>query len=211
MRGRSNNYENGHRFPNVYFQVTFPLPLLSLLLKLPIRELTQPRRGRQQGRHKFAYLIVKNNSCARFARAVFFWHFADVLVLSATWNDLFCSCVDDVTIWWQMLNFVFLSMKRWFQSNSRIVRTHFASVMSLNNWEMITETRSYIFRWRSRCRRPRVCVNSLLVSLRSYDGNCIENVTLKLNFALSSVLRLFHVGHVVQNRRSVLSLAWFSC
>ena len=35
-----------------------------------IRELTQPRR-RQQGRHKFAYLIVKNNICARFARAVF--------------------------------------------------------------------------------------------------------------------------------------------
>ena len=29
-----------------------------------IRELTQPRRRRHQGRHKFAYLIVKNNSCA---------------------------------------------------------------------------------------------------------------------------------------------------
>ena len=35
-----------------------------------ISELTQPRR-RQQERHKFAYLIVKNNSFARFARAVF--------------------------------------------------------------------------------------------------------------------------------------------
>ena len=35
------------------------------------RELTQARRRRQQGRHKFASLIVKNNSCARFARAVF--------------------------------------------------------------------------------------------------------------------------------------------
>ena len=50
-------------------------------------------------------------------------------------------------------------------------------------------------------------------SLRSYDGNCNENVTLKLNFAFS-VLRLFHVGHVAQNRRSALPLAWhewFSC
>ena len=28
-----------------------------------------------------------------------------------------------------------------------------------------------------------------------------------MNFALS-VLRLFYVGHVVQNRRSALSLAW---
>ena len=34
-------------------------------------ELTQPRLRRQQERHKFAYLIVKNNSFARFARAGF--------------------------------------------------------------------------------------------------------------------------------------------
>ena len=31
----------------------------------------QPRRRRQQERHKFAYLTMKNNSFARFARAVF--------------------------------------------------------------------------------------------------------------------------------------------
>ena len=48
-------------------------------------------------------------------------------------------------------------MKPWFRFTSRIVETHFASVMTLNNWEMIAETRSYIFRWRSRCRRQRVC------------------------------------------------------
>ena len=40
-------------------------------LELNNRELTQPRRRRQQESHKFAYLIVKNNSFARFARAVF--------------------------------------------------------------------------------------------------------------------------------------------
>ena len=58
---------------------------------------------------------------ARFAGAYFiFWHFEDVLVLSTTWNDLFCSCVDDVSIWWQMFNFVFLCPKRYFQFNSRI-------------------------------------------------------------------------------------------
>ena len=103
-----------------------------------------------------------NNSFARFARAFFiFWHFADVLVLSTTWNNLFCSCVDEVSISWQMFNFVFLPLKRWLQFNSRIVRTHFASVMTLHNSEMIAETRSYISRWRSHCRRRRVCVNSL--------------------------------------------------
>ena len=106
---------------------------------------------------------MKNNIFARFARAFFiFWHFVDVLVLSTTWNDLFCSCVDDVSTWWQMFNFVFLFPKRRFQLNSRIVRTHFSSIMSLNNWKMIGETRSYIFRWRSRFRRRRVCLSSLV-------------------------------------------------
>ena len=52
-----------------------------------------------------------------------FGHFKDVLILSATWNDLFCSCVDDVSIWWQMFNFVFLLLKCKFQFNFRIVRT----------------------------------------------------------------------------------------
>ena len=102
------------------------------------RELKQPRRRRQQNPHKFAYLTMKNSIFARFARAFFiFWHFVDVLVLSTTWNDLFCSCVDDVSTWWQMFNFVFLFPKRRFQLNSRIVRTHFSSTMSLNNWKWL--------------------------------------------------------------------------
>ena len=93
---------------------------------------------------------------------VIFGHLADVLVLSTTWNILFYSCVDDLSISWQMFNFVFLFLKRWFQFNSRIVRTNFASVMTLNNWQMIAETRSHIFRWRSRFRRRRVCLSSLI-------------------------------------------------
>ena len=48
-----------------------------------IRELKQPRRRRQQERHKFAYMTMKNSSFARFKRAFFiFGHVADVLVLS---------------------------------------------------------------------------------------------------------------------------------
>ena len=61
------------------------------------------------------------------------------------------------------VNFVHLWPKRWFQFNSRIVRTHFSSIMTLNNWKMIAETRSYIFRWRSRCRRRRVYLSFLRV------------------------------------------------
>ena len=60
-----------------------------------------------------------------------------------------------VTIWWQMLNFVFLCPKHRFQLNFRTARTHFSSIMTLNNWKMIAETRSYICRWRSCFRRRR--------------------------------------------------------
>ena len=127
------------------------------------RELKQPGRRQQQTPHKFAYLTMKNSIFARFARAfLIFWHFEDVLVLSMMWNDLFCRCVDDLSIWWQMFNFVFLCPKHWFQFNSKRVRRHFSSIMTLNNWKIIAETQSYIFRWRSRFRRCHVCLSSLL-------------------------------------------------
>ena len=136
---------------------------MAWLPKIIDRELKQPRRRWRQEPHKFAYLTMKNGIFARFARAFFiFWHFVDVLVLSTTWNNLFCSCVDDVSKWLQMFNFVFSCSKRWFQFDSRIVRTHFSSVMSLNNWKMIAEAWSHIFRWRSCFRRRRVCLSSLL-------------------------------------------------
>ena len=113
--------------------------------------------------HKFASLTKKNNSFARFARAFFgFLHFADVLALSTAWNDMFCSCVDDVSIWWLMFNFASLPLKRLFHFNFRTMRTHFSILMTLNNCEMIAETRSYIFRSRSRCRRRPLCLSSLI-------------------------------------------------
>ena len=37
--------------------------------------------------------------------------------------------------------------------------------MTSNNWKMIAETRSYIFWWRSRFLRRRVCLSSLLKTL----------------------------------------------
>ena len=52
--------------------------------------------------------------------------------------------------------------KRWFQSNSRILKALFSGIMTLNNWK-IAETRSDILRWRSRFRRRRVCLSSLLI------------------------------------------------
>ena len=53
--------------------------------KVKYRELKRPRRRRQQGHHKFAYLTMKNSIFVRFARAFFmFGHFEDALVLSTT-------------------------------------------------------------------------------------------------------------------------------
>ena len=143
------------------------------------------RRRRQRKPHKFAYLTMENSIFARFARAFFiFWHFENVLVLSTTWNGLFYSCVNDVSIWWQMFNFVCLCPKRWFQFNSRIVRTHFfLSIISLNNWKMIAKPRGHIFRWRSHFRRRRVCLNSLIGSLLKHDVGGSESVIWKCNFA----------------------------
>ena len=99
------------------------------------RDLEQPRWRRKQERHKYA---TKNSSFAHFARRAFFsiWHFKAVLFLSTSWNDLFCSCVDDVSMLWHIFSFVFLLLKHWFQYNFRIVRAHFASVTT---W--ITEKR----------------------------------------------------------------------
>ena len=98
-----------------------------------------------------------------FARAFFiFWHFEDVLVLSVTWNDQFCSCVDDVSIWWQMFNFVFLCPKRWLKFNFKVVRTHlFANAQLLKKGNpplsllFVLKVKVWIFSF-----RPRVALDS---------------------------------------------------
>ena len=98
-----------------------------------ITELKQPRRRRQQEPHKLSYLTMKNNSFARFARAFsIFSHFADVFVLSTRWNDLFCSCVDDVSIWWQMLIFFsYLLSAGCYLTSKRLVIYAFSAQINL--------------------------------------------------------------------------------
>ena len=116
-------------------------------------------RQRWQDRHKFAYLTIKNSTIARFPRAIIiFLHFAAVLVLCTTWNDLFCSFVDDVTTILQIFNFFLLPPDRWYQFNYRILRTHFPSIITRNNREMVTEWYEVTFRsryhWRRACWSP---------------------------------------------------------
>ena len=105
---------------------------------------------------------MKNIILARFARAFFFfWHIEDALVLSMTWNDCFALVW---TTWTYDDKCSILSCpERWFQFNSWIVKAHFSGIMTLNNWKIIAETRSDIFRWRYRFLRRRVCLSSLLI------------------------------------------------
>ena len=139
-----------------------------------------------------------------------FGHLAGVFVHSTTWNDLFCSCADDVSVCWQMFNLVFLSLKLCFQCNSRIVRTHFASVMTLNNWEMIAETRSYTFRWCSRCCRHRVCLNS-----QSWVRTRSSQVQNKKKTLSSSLFQRYKLSErklqwfQIAYRRSCIGYRWF--
>ena len=81
------------------------------------------RWRRRQECYKFAYLTMKNSSFAHFARARFkFVHFAAVLILSTTWNELFCDCVDDVsTSFTKRLTLILIQ--------SRIIISRFASQM----------------------------------------------------------------------------------
>ena len=100
----------------------------------------------QQGRHKFAYLTTRNDSFARFACAFFiFGPFADVLVISTTWNDLFWSWLD---IWWQL-----------WSTGSNIIPRYLE-----NDDDKLLKKRNYIFRWSSCCRRCCLCLGSLLLA-----------------------------------------------
>ena len=96
-----------------------------------------------------------------------------------------------------MFNFVFLCPKRWFRFNSRIDRTHFSSIMTLNNWKMIAATRSYIFKWHSCFRQRRVCLSSLV------NLSCRENHSCQ---ASESILRLFCTTWWTWNNRETLNL-----
>ena len=119
--------------------------------------------------------------------------FVDVLILSKTWNDLFLQRCGRRE---QMLNYVFLSQKRWFQYNSRIGRTHFASAMTLNNCERIAETRSYIFRWRSRCLLRRLC---LKLPTATINGQNRSNSYTMRRFEEAAILFELH-SRIVSSR-----------
>ena len=133
-------------------------------VKWPVLQLC----GRHEHRpllHSFVFMLIRPT--ALVLKQIFFWNLLVVarlvgLISIKTKEYFIWPPLWKRSIWWQMFNFVLLSQMRWFQLNSRIVLTHFARVMTLNNGEIIAETRSYIFRWRFRSHRRRLCLSSLL-------------------------------------------------
>ena len=79
------------------------------------------------------------------------------------WREITCFAVVWTTWAYDDKCSILSCPERWFQFNSWIVKAHFSGIMTFNNWKMIAETRSDIFRWRYRFRRRRVCWSSLLI------------------------------------------------
>ena len=143
------------------------------LCLLENREPKQPRRRRQQKPHKFAYLTMENSIFARFARAFFiFWQ---LKTCSFFLGDEMTCFAFVWTTWAYDDKCSVLSYIPSAGSDLRIVRTQFSSRMTLNNWKMIAETRSYIFRWRCCFRRRRLCLSTLIL-LKSSSSILYETV-----------------------------------
>ena len=142
------------------------------------RDLKQGRRRRLRERNKFAYSVGKNNSFARPARAFHILiHFFAVLVLTTTWNDQIWGHVEDESTWRRIFNFLFNCPHRSHQFYSWIAHSHFPSRTTWSNRKIITITGNNIFRQRSRSRRRRPCLRSL-VSLR---GRTLSRHVINLN------------------------------
>lgn len=133
-------------------------------------ELEQARRWRGQER---AHLTTKKKSFARFARVFcIFVHFATAVVLPAAWNDLSYSREHFRT------NFHFFSFA---YPNSRVVITHFSRQTTLNQREIIVETPSYVFRWRSHFRRCRPYLKAVDLVLTEISRKRLGSLLLTLD------------------------------
>ena len=134
------------------------------------RDLKQGRRRRLGERNKFAYSVGKNNSFARPARAFHILiHFFAVLVLTTTWNDQIWGHVEDESTWRRIFKFIFKCPHRSHQFYSWIAHSHFPSRTTWSNRKIITVTGNNIFRQRSRSRRRRPCLRSLICKFVTFS------------------------------------------
>ena len=78
-------------------------------------------------------------------------------VINKVKHDQLCSCVDDVSKWWQFFSFPSLSPSLWYQINSDLQdnKCTFCSPYDLEKWR----NESYIFRWRHRFHRRKLPKN----------------------------------------------------
>ena len=84
--------------------------------------------------------LIKNTNFARSTRALCFWTIHSRCDLTTTWNDQFCSCVDEANIWREIKQFFISKPLKLVEFQDY---TYFAS----QTREMITYVPSYIFRY----------------------------------------------------------------
>ena len=113
------------------------------------------QRRRQRERHKIIALMSKNN-CSTRAFYVFV-HFFAVISKTTTWNDQIQGFLKNVSTWRLIFHFPSLLERRSHKFSSRILRPHCTNWTNWNNLEVVEVSRSYIFKWRFRCRRRCRC------------------------------------------------------
>ena len=180
------------------------------------RDLKQGRRRRLRERNKFAYSVGKNNSFARPARAFHILiHFFAVLVLTTTWNDQIWGHVEDESTWRRVFNFLFNCPHRSHQFYSWIAHSHFPSRTTWSNRKIITVTGNNIFRQRSRSRRRRPCLRSLircnerfwnlgLVVQKPFHANPRLKINQGVYFSTPKYCSTLIFGKIVRWRQSIL-------
>ena len=148
-----------------------------------IRELKQTRRRRKRELHVKMSLSV--SAIIFYILKVIMLEKCVLTILELNWNQRFGHKKTKINICHHMLTSSTRLQNRSFHVVERTRTSSKCQKMKnarAKRAKILFFIVKYANLWGFCCRRRRGCLSSLL---RSYDGNCNENVTLTLNFALS--------------------------
>ena len=122
------------------------IKLMSRLLNAPVCENIELKELRRMTakKKKIIFIALQNSSCE---------HFAAVLVLPTMWNELFCSCVNEVCTFRQ------ISITKPRKPITILFQDSWCIFCKPNDFDKWLQ-KSYIFSWCSSCLRRRPCLSS---------------------------------------------------
>jgi len=148
---------------------------------------------------------ITNSSFARFASA--FPNYSIFHRLSRSFQDVkwpvsqLCGRRKHM-----MFNFVFLPVNCLFKFCSRMVRIHFSSIMTWNNWGMIAETRSYIFRWLGSLSNHDDDGNKNPTNLHIWQWKIVFLHALHVHFSSFDILKMF--SFFLRREMTIFAVVW---